>query len=142
MHTLPKFICKDARFKEHLNSLVSYVDIHNLPEHLQLPNYNLCIREAARIVRQRLLYDDADTPEGNRLLFASISRALWYNNARLALRILSHSRTARELLKVEGKQVSCIDHERFDYLFNQLHKQHIGKDIAGITHELAVDLSI
>jgi hypothetical protein len=87
-HSLPKFICMDPCFKEHLNSLVDYVDIFNLPLHRQLPTLNTCILEAGKIVRQLLLFDDTPTPSANRLILASVSRAIWFNDVNLARRIL------------------------------------------------------
>ena len=137
-HSLPKFICTDPRFKEHLNSLVDYVDIFNLPLHRQLPTLNSCIQEAGKIVRQRILFDDTPTPAANRLILASVSRAIWFNNVSLAKRILRFSSIGNELLAIVAGVVSCPQPMRFDELFNQYHKDHHGRSISGLQRDLSL----
>ena len=75
--------------------------------------------EASRAVRDHLLTHDSQGIESQRLVVASVARAVWRQDFRLASRLLKSSPLAPSLLGLSGKYVFLIDPPSFDQLFNE-----------------------
>ncbi len=82
------------------------------------------------------MFEDAPTAASSRLILASISRALWFNDANLANRILNFSEVARGIISVTNGKVFCFDPAYFDELFNETHKDHQGRILSGLRNEI------
>ena len=123
--SVPRFICNHPKFAESLVSICQDVDVLSLPDHQCLPVYKSCIFEAARRTRDFLLFDDSESMEQLRTILASMSRAIWFNNLKLAKTLIAKTHFAALLLEVVEGKVVCKDHVEFTRLFDAVHlKKH------------------
>ena len=76
------------------------------PKHKRLELYKTCTKESARRVKLDLIYKSEDELKSQRLVLASISRAIWFNNAGLAKKLLNTSTMARDILIICGQKGS------------------------------------
>ena len=126
---IPRHICKSENFKLELQSLVEDMHFEDLAPEKKLICYKSCIREAARRVRDRLFLEDPASDNAIRMTLSSISRAIWFNDVKLARRVFSSSSIARDLLEVRHGRVVCIDFHSFDSLFNEYHSKDLRNNI-------------
>jgi len=141
-NSVPKFICKHPEFKIQLDALVEECKLFTLPNHKQLPVYKTCIKEAARKVRQLIHLQDDNSVQSRRLLLASISRAIWFNNVALAGKIIQTSQLGSDLLLISGRRVTCKDFVQFDDIFNQCHLDHHQRRVNQLRSGIAAAISI
>jgi len=117
---ISRHICKCPQFTRALEKLVEAVGVLSLPRDLQLGVYKRCIWEAARVTRDHLLTHDPSGEESQRLVVDSIGRAVWRQDLKLARRVFNGSSLARGHIVIEGNNVSLVNPEAFDVLYNQV----------------------
>ena len=86
---IPRWVSKHPNFKVHLKSLMDYIAILTLAVFEQLLSYKSCMREAARRVRNESLFLNPDGSAEMKIVLASISRALWFNDLPLARKLFT-----------------------------------------------------
>ena len=74
--------------------------------------------EASRTVRDHMLTHDSQGVESQRLVVASVARAVWRQDDRLASRLLKSSPLAPSLLGLFGNYVFLLDPPSFDRFYN------------------------
>ena len=122
--SIPQFICKHEKFKVHLNSLVNGCELRQQPNHKILEVYKICLREASRLTRRDVLYDEDSLP-ARRMIFASMSRAIWFNNTGLAYKLHQSTTLAQVHISVVGGSAICNNWDAFDTEFNDCHARDI-----------------
>ena len=122
---IPKVICRNDKFRMHLDSLVSDCGLLQQPNHKILDVYKSCVQEASRLTRRDILFDDEISCAAKRMMLASISRAIWMNNFGLANKLLRSTALAHTHLEIRNGKVQCKDWEAFDAEFNASHSVNI-----------------
>ena len=72
---------------------------------------------------------------------ASISRAIWFNKAGLAKKLLNTSTIARDILIIVGRRVLCRDFSKCDDWFNDTHQKLQQQRINGLKEDIAATKS-
>ena len=107
-NTIPKFVCKHLNFSVYTQCLAEHVDLFSHPVHRQLAILKSCFMEASsKVIRD--IRNQEDSMESQRLVFASMSRALWYQQVALAKRLLSSSEIAKQHLHIVNNKVCVIN---------------------------------
>ena len=83
----------------------------------QLKALNCAIRTAAKLAREDLHTENEHTVFGQARSLSTFARCIWNNDVKTADKILSRSKFARELIKVENNVVQTIDEEHFEKTF-------------------------
>jgi len=117
--SVPRYICRNPKFGELVETYASDIDILELPPSRQLPLLKSIFIEASRVVRDYLVTHDSSGVESQRLVAASVARAAWRNDARLARRLIGSSTLAASFLGVSGNTVYLLDPNAFDLFFNE-----------------------
>ena len=134
---IPKHICKTPAFVEGVESLVADCGLFEQPKHKRLELYKICMKESARRVKLDLIHKSEDELKTRRLVLASISRAIWFNNIGLAKKLLNTSIMARDILILVGRRVLCRDFSVFDDWFNDSHQKLQQQRINGLKGHIA-----
>ena len=101
------------------------------------------MREAARITRNQLLY--TGSPEADRQCLASIARAYWAQDVRLANILISTSPVAQEHLSVSQpgcSHVNIVDFPKFTIAYNESFLTHHNSLRSELVSELANSVSV
>ena len=123
--------------KMHLSSIASYCDLLNLPAHRQLAMYEVCVKEASRLVLVDLQRDEGGSTQARRMAFSSMSGAICFNIVGLAKKLLSSSDLAKTHLQVIGGIVSSISPGFFDVASGEAHSKYYSDGIGGLRKEMA-----
>ena len=110
---IPRYVVDHPRFSEILSSLTGSSNWHRLSLPLRLPQFKAMIREAARLTRNEILAFSCEASPSHAQILASIARAVWHKDARLARTLLSSSPLARQHLLVVAGKISIIDPVEF-----------------------------
>ena len=85
---------------------------------------------------RHLQHNEEDSIQAKRLAFASMSRALWFNNVSLAKRLLQSSELAKLHLCLSGGKVSVVNPAFFNIAFNQVHVEYLQRIIRDISSQI------
>ena len=118
-NAVPRHICKHPLYGDLILQYAEDLDLLESPKHMQLPLLKNIILEASRAVRDHLITHDAQGVESQRMVVASVARAVWRQDVRLANRLLHSSPLASTLLGVSGCTVFLLDPPFLDNLFNE-----------------------
>ena len=86
--------------------------------------YKVCIKEASKQVLVDINNCEGDSLASQRMIFASISRAAWYNNISLAKKLISSSTLAKAHISIVGCKVVFLEPASFATAFDQVHSRH------------------
>ena len=104
-NAIPRHICKHPIFADKVQIYADDLDLLATPATTQLPLLKIIFTEAARAVRDHLLTHDSQGIESQRLVVASVARAVWRQDHRLASRLLRSSPLAPSLVGLSGNFV-------------------------------------
>ena len=135
--SISKSACKHLKLNCHVASLASYRNLVKVEDRLILLVYKMCLKEAARMVREETQLESCNETASWRLVLATISSVIWFNKLSIARRMMSNSVLGRKLLQSQGGKFVCKDDVLFDAYFNGCHKAALQKDI----HILRVGIS-
>ena len=139
---IARWICKHPNFQMHLSSLTTDIDILGLGVDRQLIVYKKCLKEAARRVRNECLYLNPDGGEATKLVLASVSRALWFNNLSLAKHLIKFSGTAAQLIFIDAGSVIAHSYETFENIFGDFFKVYHRSEVVELQHAIAIESSL
>ena len=106
------------RFPTVLNNLRIAAQLDSLSVPLQLQEFKLLIREAARITRDEILASVADPGTKQLITLASISRAVWHGDKRLARILVNRSALARNHVEFTPGKVVLKRPDEFSSLYD------------------------
>ena len=62
--------------------------------------YKLCLKEAAKVVTEKMQLESSNENASRRFVLAIISRVIWFNKTSVARRLMRTSDVGREALQV------------------------------------------
>ena len=122
-YSVPKFVCKHPSCGSYVEAFASYVDLLELPNHVQMNVFNDCIKEASKKVLDEIHHCEGESLQSQRMIFASISRAVWYGNYALAKKLISSSVLAQTHIELQGCKVVFKDPPAFSVAFDEIHSK-------------------
>ena len=66
--SIPKFVCKHPNFSVHVDAYASYVDLLNLPNHVQMNVYKDCLKEASKKVLDDIKHAEGESLQSQRMI--------------------------------------------------------------------------
>ncbi len=117
---IPRFVVDHPRFPIILDMLIKEkeTDLRSLSVPLRLKMFKTLMRLAARRARDEILANTTDTISTRATLVASIARAVWHNDTRLAHILTDRCALAREHITVAGASVHLLDSAAFSSLYD------------------------
>ncbi len=113
-HARPRLWCSTPAFKERLDLLIKKVFRDDMDHFHRLRTHKILFREAAFHARDALNFTGNKEFESRRLVFESMTRAIWFNDVRLATRLINATKIAPQYLRIDSKSVSAIDPLSFE----------------------------
>ena len=104
--------------------------------HRQLTVYKMCFKQVSKRVLLHIQHSEEDSIQAKRLAFASMSRALWFNNVSLAKRLLQSSELAKLHLCLSGGKVAIANPAFFDIAFNEVHAKYFEQHIQDLSSQI------
>ena len=133
---IPRWVCKHPNYKYHVDSLCASVSILNLEVLQQLVVYKKCLKEAAKRVRGECLFLDSNGANSAKLVLSSVSRALWFNNLSLAMRLIIFSAVANELIFIDKGVVCAHSYENFENTFGEFFQVYHRSEVVRLQADL------
>ena len=133
-NSIPKFVCKHPNFKMHVDKCSEYIDVLSFSDHEQLAILKKCFKVASLKVLQDIR-DNEDSVESQRLVFASMSRALWFNNVVLAKKLLQSSTIAMQHLTIVNNRVCLFNAHYFATCFDEIHNKFYTDQIRAMNRQ-------
>ena len=115
---IPRYVIDHPRFPKILENLTNASNIDELSVPLRLKEFKVLMREASRITRDEVLAGADESVAKKSTLCASVARAVWHNDTRLARTLIARSEFARMHIFIDDGVVSVRDPDVFSNLYN------------------------
>ncbi|CAK0803153.1 unnamed protein product, partial [Prorocentrum cordatum] len=121
---IPKHIFTSVAFQRRLRGMVadSDEDLLRWSPPVATEHYKYMMKEAAREARNILFYSAPDLPGTLQLVARGIARAVWRQDAALALKLIETSQHAADALTVDGQVVSLRHAPSFEQWAAGVHR--------------------
>ena len=108
----------------------------------QLVIYKKCMTEVAKRVRGEYLFLDSQGAISAKLVLSSVSRALWFNNLSLAMRLLRFSPIAQDLIFIDKGIVCAHSYENFENTFGDFFRVYHRSEVARLQADLIAIIAL
>ena len=93
-------------------------------------------------MRNESLFTNPDGSAEKKIVWSSISRALWFNNLPLAERLIRWSSIASDLIYIEDRKVLAYSYETFEQIFGDFYNVFHRSEVTQLQNEIAATESL
>ena len=127
--SIPKAWCETKMFAKTVEKMAAQFLSEDLLPFERLDLFKTILWEAAKKSRDFLSFTDGLGTESSRLVFESMSRAIWHNDYHLATKLINNTSFAHIYIKVEGTRVVIIDAVQFEAAYADEKRLHFDREV-------------
>ena len=135
---VPRFVFSLPTFVEKHEALCVAANLDQLPIVERWLIHKDILRETARVALAEHLVLEGASGEGGSLTLASMARAVWFSDVRLARTLLARSELARNHISVIGTGVQILDYVAFSQVIETDKRQSVSQRIAAAEEDLGL----